>query len=691
MKLSLKHSSSLFGIALLCVAVGGNALTLGRARGAVFLGQTLDITISVQQSAEEDVGGQCFEADVFHADTKIDAGRVRVKVEPAAGPQASVVRITSSASIDEPVVTVYLRAGCAQKTTRRYVLLADPAADLAAPLVMAARLPSPLVDPKVGGASVVAPGPDAAPSGPSVQSFARKPGLHIKKPPDATPPVPVAVAAQRSLVRKQKPDAGDSRARLKLDLAELTADNVVSLRLSPELSLSAVGNEKLRAEAVALWRAINTRPEDALREAGKVATLEGDVKSLRDLSGKNLENLTDLQKRLQRAESERFANGLVYGLLAALVLVTAAAAYFWNRQRGRVAGSDDWWEAAQGTADPGGNSRIGPLEVPGTNSRFPESGGQIASATAKPTGGPLTEVDIDLSVNESLFDSLKDARVKPALTEERGADTLETQLPSLAGTLASRPTEPRDFSPSMSSTLRAIDAEEVFDIRQQAEFFLSLGQYDRAVQVLENRIEEHGESSPFVYLDLLKIFHTLGRKVEFQRFRQDFKLLFKCNVSEFSRFTDEGKSIEAYPAALERVSELWPSTQVQEFIEDCIFRNAGDDQSSGFDLAAFSELLFLHAIAKRLAGESTGTEDSRHAVLVRDPGKVYADPVHIEGPASMVAAGLHSVDFELDLPSDGGISENSSLNSVPAGTHVHLDGDDNLINFELLPEIRQPK
>jgi hypothetical protein len=244
----------------------------------------------------------------------------------------------------------------------------------------------------------------------------------------------------------------------------------------------------------------------------------------------------------------------------------------------------------------------------------------------------------------------------------------------------------------MSSTLRAIDADEVFDIRQQAEFFLSLGQYDRAVQVLENRIEEHGESSPFVYLDLLKIFHTLGRKAEFQKFRQDFKLLFKCNVSEFSRFADEGKSIEAYPAALHRVTELWPSPAVQEFIEDCIFRNVGDEQSAGFDLAAFSELLFLHAVAKRLVGESTGTEDSRYAVLIREPGKVYSGPVQIDGPAhTSGSAGLQNVDFELDLPNDADPSVSSSFNSLPAGTHVHLDGDDNLIDFELSPVISRPK
>ncbi len=691
MKLSRKYKNSLFGIALLCVAIGGNALTLGRVRGAVLLGQPLEVTIAVQQNADEEAVGQCFEADVFHADTKLDAAKVRIKVEPGPAPQTSVVRVSSVANVDEPVVTIYLRAGCGQKIARRYVLLADPASDVVPPLTLAASLSSAAPMPSVGVAVPAIPamaalsGPSA--SGNSVQSFARKPGMFVPNAPRVAALVPAAIAAQKSVVRKQKTDSRGVGAHLKLDLAELTADSVVSLRLSPELSMAAVGNEKLRAEAVALWRALNAKPEDVLRDAGKVEALEGDVKALRTLSGKNLESVSDLRARLQKAESERFANGLVYALLAGLVFASAAAAYFWNRQRGRLSGADDWWETAHATPDSAGNSRSGSLGL-GADSRFPETGAQALGADVGVRVRSLTAVDIDLSVDESLFSSLKDARVHPHQVGGRSADAVETRMPTLAGTEVTRPQDlPHDFSPSMAGTLRAINAEEVFDIRQQAEFFLSLGQYDRAIQVLENRIDDHGESSPFVYLDLLKVFHTLGRKAEFQKFRQDFNLLFKGNVPEFSKFNDEGKSLDAYPAALARVSEVWHSPKAQEFIEDCIFRNAGDDQSAGFDLAAFSELLFLHAIAKRLSGESTGTEDSRYAVLTRDPGKTYADPVQVTEPVPLASlSGLQSVDFELDL-----LDEHLAPNALPAGTHVHLDGDDNLIDFELTPEIRWPK
>ncbi len=96
------------GMAVLCTSVSSAALTLGRVRGAAILGQPLDISIQVQLDADEAASSLCVEADVFHADTRQDSGRVRVSVEAAQQAQAANVRIYSSGQVDEPMVTVYL-------------------------------------------------------------------------------------------------------------------------------------------------------------------------------------------------------------------------------------------------------------------------------------------------------------------------------------------------------------------------------------------------------------------------------------------------------------------------------------------------------------------------------------------------------------------------------------------------------
>ena len=105
----MEYRANIVGVVLLCVAFGSEALTLGRVRGAALVGQPLDMVVPVQMDAGEDASSLCFDADVFHADTRQEASRVRVVVEATAQPQTVNVRVLSSAVVDEPVVTVYLR------------------------------------------------------------------------------------------------------------------------------------------------------------------------------------------------------------------------------------------------------------------------------------------------------------------------------------------------------------------------------------------------------------------------------------------------------------------------------------------------------------------------------------------------------------------------------------------------------
>ena len=130
----MQHRAKIFGIAFACLAFGAQALTLGRVHGSALIGQPLNVTVEIQLDAGEDVAALCLDADVFQADVRQDAGRVRIAIEPATG-SAARVRVMSSALIEEPVVSFNLRTGCGQKTSRRYVLLADLPGEVTAPAV----------------------------------------------------------------------------------------------------------------------------------------------------------------------------------------------------------------------------------------------------------------------------------------------------------------------------------------------------------------------------------------------------------------------------------------------------------------------------------------------------------------------------------------------------------------------------
>ena len=121
----MSYKAVTLGLVLAGTALGSAALNLGRARGAAWIGQPLELVVPVQTDPGQTETGLCAEAEVFHGDSRQDGSRVQVQVLGTDQPDTFNLKITSSALIDEPVVSVYVRAGCNQKSSRKFVLLAD--------------------------------------------------------------------------------------------------------------------------------------------------------------------------------------------------------------------------------------------------------------------------------------------------------------------------------------------------------------------------------------------------------------------------------------------------------------------------------------------------------------------------------------------------------------------------------------
>ena len=626
----------IFALVLASQALDGSALTLGRMRGAAIVGQPLDVSIPLQLGPDESAGSLCMEADVFHADTRQQPSRVRVTVEPGPQAQAANVRVQSSSYVDEPVVTVYLKAGCGQKVSRRYVMLADfpsepaspapavtlpqvPAAADAAPAAStapsaapaadaAANVPAATPNPAASAAAAVAkparPAPKARPPAAPKAAVARAPTTRKPAPVAAVKPAaPQAAAA----VKEAKPAApGPAAARVEEKLAVGRDAGQSRLKLDPLVML---------AERVATLESSSSVPAaEVMRETQRVQSLEDSVKALVALAAKNESNLQDLRTRLAKAESDRVPMGWIYALVALLLACLAAIAYLWSRASAAsgTRAQGDWWSGSRSAALAGaagadaGYTADGPQNRPGPSVRGPLSAplplapaGNQSRVTSKPAplmrGDPGSDMDVSLvEMSESNFDNLmQSGKAHSAL--RRGP------LPTASGAPATRSLP---LGPA-----RVINSEQLFDIRQQAEFFVSLGQTDQAVRILENQINDSGESSPLVYLDLLKIFHSLNLKTDFRQSREDFNLLFNGKVPEFASFKDEGKSLEDYPQVLAHITALWDTPKVLMVIEGSIFRDPQDEKSAPFELAAFRDLLLLHAVAQSTADRDAPVSD----------------------------------------------------------------------------------
>jgi hypothetical protein len=645
------------GALLLAVSMSSGALTLGRARGAALIAQPLNLSISVTAAADEDVSEVCFEADVFYGENKVEGSRVTLTSDKPVAGQTWQVRIASRLPVDEPVVTVYLRSTCVSKSSRRFVLLADVASD-AAPLNALTSLPQVPVVPARVEPLAARPAAEA-----SAVSAAATPGT--KSTSGAAKP-----AAKRSTQLPTSPveKAEKRKPRLKLAPIDLSVERDLALRASPELLSAPVEDSQKRLEAAALWRALNLSPEDVLKDAARLQAMESDIQKLNGAAGANQRQLQELLGRITQAESERYHNPVVYGLGGLVLLLIGGGAWFISRQSRNSSAEGTWWRAdgvgeavdQRAPSDPLLGSTVA-LDQPVFN---PDA--TTPNVVVKPghvnqsAGHQGVDIDLDLDLSAGYEQSAASPAAKMA--SAFGSHDEERH---------SRPTGMRDFSPSMSGSLRAVNTQEMIDVRQQAEFFMTLGQYDEAISLLEGHASDSLDLNPLVYLDLLRIFHTLSRKEQFDRYRDEFNAVFTGQVPEYAAFLRQGGSLENYPEFCEHLVSLWPSREGLEFIESYLVQKPDGPAMVRFDLDVFKDLLLLHAVCKRLVNALDGSPASfsatRPPARVADGFHTGASPISVEAPD---AGGLGTeVDFELD------ISE--------ATPSMNVGEANNLIDFDL--------
>lgn len=665
------------GSILLSTALGSSAASLGRYSGAVVIGRPLDIRVQAVVGPDEDIASLCMQADVFFGDAQLGAGAVRTTTQRNAPDAEASVRIQTTLAVNEPIVSVVVRAGCASPFSRRYVLLADPVSE---PAVVSA---SPSASAAQEATEAARPLPVLAPANESGRATGRNGTVagdgasaadtagQGARAPKAVPPAP----RPTSVVRRPVQPAPAATPRLQLEAVDLSLaiERDPALKLSLSMLSEPTSNEQERAAAAQLWKAINATPEEILRDAQKLSVLEAEAKGLREQEARNKAALQAMEDKL---EQNRYLTWLAY-LLGALLLVSVLGLLYVWRRRGSAPAepaskskSKEWWAA--GSADKG----------------------KEPSLTSKAAASQAASLDIDLNLDDgSGFDDLKplhDSSASIGVAPLSDADR-------------------RDFPASQIGVSRSVATEELFDVQQQSDFFVSLGEFDQAIGVLKNHLGDSQEPSALAYLDLFKLYHKLDRRDEYEKLREEFNHLFNAGAPPFDQYTDESHGLESYETAFGRIQALWPQPKVLDVIEQSIFRDANDLEAEVFDLEAYRELLLLHAIAKDMIKRDAGdlsSQDFQHTAIkpLKAAGhKIVAASGAASGaervtqpmdelPPASPRLGL-DVDldalsemsaFEASLPEVPVPVEASAKPAPPPGTRAQRAPAGNLIDFEVL-------
>jgi tetratricopeptide (TPR) repeat protein len=600
MRNDLATRNWIFLALLLGTALSAQALSIGRARAVTIIGKPLDVAIPISLDESEDASQLCPEAEVFFGDDRLGSASVSTSLTRGSA-REQVLRIRTNSAVNEPVVSVLVRAGCTQKSQRRFTFLADVETD-AAVAGSAPRTPTPLG----GGAPESAPlagnatasGTTATPVLPPsvVRREQRANVVRPNREASAAPAVP------RSVVRKEQapaPQAAAKSERLKVDTFDPLTELIPNLKGSGQMLSQP--NEAARAEAAALWRAINAQPGDVLRDAQRLQGLETDVKTLQARAQTTEASVQDVRGQLEQARKERYLNPVVYGLGALLLLCLGGLAYLATRLRNTVVSTprNDWRQSQEEASS-----------LAGTRS------GVRAASIVHP-GGKATALN-----TQETDDDSSDMLALP----EHQEFLVDPVQPAASG-----------FGTQRELSNRSVDAEELFDVQQQADFFMSLGQYEQAIEVLQNHISDNVETSALAYLDLLDIYVRLGRRDDYDLLRQDFNRVFNGQVPSFDDYRVDGRGLEAYEGALSRIEQLWNRPQVLEVIEESLFRKPDHDDQA-FDLQAYRELLLLYSVAK----ENAGRVDA-HSLDLDLP---------LEAPSPAAAMAASSLTMMQPLPTD---------------------------------------
>jgi pilus assembly protein FimV len=497
----------------------------------------------------------------------------------------------------------------------------------------ALRLPSaaPAARPTVT-ATVVPTSPTAPSASPSssIGSAAASPAAKARSTPRVSSvPQPAAPSPAR----------GSRKSRLKLAPLDLSQDWEPALKSTSELLAPPIEDTERRLAAAAVWKSLNLTPEEVLRDATRLQDLERNVSKLGEIAAQNQRQTQLLIERLEASEAQRYANPVVYGLAAALGAMAAALIWLWRRLR--QVSETPWWNAQDNVhGQPVHETQAG-VSTPAlvTNSHAVVAAPPAPQAPSEPKPQPVMPsragtVDIDLDLDElPVVAVVPVVPVAPKVVERRASQ--------------------RDFSGSLSAPLRAINTQEVLDIRQQAEFFMTLGQYDDAISLLEAHIAENPRSNPLVYLDLLKALHTLSRKVTFDHYRNAFNSVFTGQVPVYPQFNQPGGGLDAYPELCNQIASMWPAPAVIELIETYLVRDLAGATDLQLDLEAFRDLLLLHAIASRLGADhpsgvmpfsAAKKTDVLAAMVPVDTGTVPVDAVL---PPTYAAQSDAGVDLDL--------------------------------------------
>lgn len=583
------------------------------------LGETLRLQVPITGVSDDILSASCIKPTIETLDGElIDIPQIEF-VAPTQASQPTYINLTSKKVMVEPAMNFTIAMTCGAFVKRVYPLLLDFAGSSTA---VAVSLPSSVLpDNQISAVDVTkltSPTADTAPGKTHVAQAEARVTNHKAEVDNLTS------AKGRNKRPKHRKLTGKDVLKV------VSEDSVSDLGLKLSDTLGEPLPQTQDQQRLAENRAAQAQFSALLRGEDPLIAAQNEIKRL-ELKSKNLQAQLDKinQQDALKDQKDRSFSPLSKGLFAAvtaLILVLAGLVVVLLKARKNK--NKAWWDASteqkknvvdivdylQASAEEG-NLDPNPITTSPDN-------------TSKENSGKVETTNTSIN------------KVEPTPKFKR------------MGLLALEDTNSSTFNFS-GNRGQSIHIEEISDITQEAEFWMSVNDPHRAIEILEPASLDDNQTTPVTWLYLLDLYRLVSDENNYRVLRHRFKRKFNANIPNFNEeiLPGSARSLEDFPHLISNCCALWHTENILSYLESLLVDDR-EGERVGFDLPVYRDILFLLSIYHELRRVKYKSMPKEEASAKEngpvDTGTVQEKNLNVKPEES--ESNEHSNSLNFDLP-----------------------------------------
>ncbi len=558
------------------------ALGLGSLQVTSGLGQKFQARLNLTGADAAYLDAPCYRARIENSEGAIVAP-VSIAVNDSG--QGRHLLLGSRRDINEPTIKLIVEVACEVHLQRDYTVLLDPPVfppyQIAKPVNLDKSQELTATD-KKNQAEKKAQAKVATPKPPADNLAAPAPRVHAEPAkradkPEAAPQKPLQV--RDSLKLSDEVTIAQSGLKISNELGAPSRLDAAQLKVEQARLAAYLRDDALNTGSAAVTAVVTAPPKAAEsdNQAPELLNIQRESELLRKQNQQKQQALDELR---ENTVSRTLVLGMLGFIFLGILLVIALVLYISRLNKKMKMG---WWE-----------EKSDPVESVEAKKDIAAIVDHVQASYADTNSLYKVEEKSPKSVSIKVDTPVRDTSQRSEPLQRNSVFKKNPYLPSLEDSNSST----FNFFASKTSSVKV---EEISDVTQEAEFWMSVNDPQRAIEILEPQADLDIPDSPVPWLYLLDLYRIVADKIKYDALRDRFIAYFNANIPEFEAdlSTVSARQLEDFPHLMEKIIGLWNGNEVLPFLESLLVDDR-DGKRMGFELPVYRDILLLISVAHEL-------------------------------------------------------------------------------------------